>query len=138
MKKQLLILVLLILSIFTYGQSLPKGALLGFHYSQPVLNPDVTMDQYLNFVKAKLIPAYEKNFPGLKVYLLKGKRGEHADKIGFLMVFPSEAARDKYWKPDGSLTDLGESVLKKIQPILDEEGKLVKSGADLYTDWIIQ
>jgi hypothetical protein len=138
MKKTLFILVLIIVSSFTYGQPLlSKGMLLGLHYSQPVLNPGVSMDQYQDFVKTKMIPAYEKNFKGSKVYLLKGKRGDFADKYGMLIVFPSEAARDKYWNADG-LTELGESAMKKMQPIQDEAGKLVKSDTDLFTDWIIQ
>jgi hypothetical protein len=137
MKKLILIAAVILMTGITYGQTLQKGALLGLHTVYPVLSPGVSMDQYLSFLKAKLIPAYEKSFPGLKCYLLKSKRGECVDCIILVFFFQSEAIRDKYFKPDGDYTDLGLKGKENMQSVSDEMSKMDKS-TEIYTDYVIQ
>ena len=138
MKKLLLISGVLLIAGITFGQNLQKGALLGLHTSTIVLNPDVTMNQYLSFLKDKYIPEFEKALPGLKIYILKGIRGECADCISLLMVFQSEAIRDKYFKPEGDFNDAGKEAADKLKSIFEEGSKFARTTKDLYTDWIIQ
>jgi hypothetical protein len=138
MKKLLLISGVLLIAGITYGQNLQKGALLGLHTSTLVLNPDVTMNQYLVFLRDKYIPEFEKALPGLKVYILKGIRGECMDCLSLLMVFQSEAIRDKYFKPEGDFNDAGKAAADKLKSLFDEESKLARTSKDIYTDWIIQ
>jgi hypothetical protein len=95
------------------------------------------MDKYLEFVSTKLIPEMEKNFPGWKVYLLKGIRGENNNNFGLLYVIKSAQERDKYYNADESYTELGKSVSAKLKPVLDELGKL-GTFTTKYTDWIVQ
>jgi hypothetical protein len=95
MKRLILIAVMIMVTGITYGQTLQKGALLGMHTVSPVLSPNVSMEQYLSFVKDKLIPAYEKSFPGLRCYLLKSIRGKCVDCIILAFFFQSEEIRDK-------------------------------------------
>ena len=61
------------------------------------LDPDVTMNQFQDFLINKWIPAYEKNFQGGKVLVLKGVRGENKDDFATLNYFKSEKDRNKYW-----------------------------------------
>jgi hypothetical protein len=129
--------VLLIAGI-TFGQNLQKGALLGLHTSTIVLNPDVTMNQYLSFLQDKYIPEFEKDLPGLKIYILKGKRGECTDCISMLMFFQTEALRDKYFKPEGEVNETGKAALDKLKRLFEEDSKMARSSKDVYTDWIIQ
>jgi hypothetical protein len=138
MKKLLLITGVLLIAGITYGQNLQKGALLGLHTSTITLNPGFTMNQYLSFLKEKYIPEFEKNFPGMKIYVMKGKRGECTDCISMLMYFQTEAIRDKYFKPEGEFNDAGQAAFDKLKPILDEDSKMTKPAKDVYTDWIIQ
>jgi hypothetical protein len=119
------------------AQTLLKGNVLGFHGVSVTLKPGVTNAQYEAFCKDKLFPAYEKNMPGTKCFLLKGKRGECKDCYGFLIIFPSEAARDKIWKEDNSYTELGQKMVDALKPLLDEDAKMV-TYTDKYTDWIVQ
>ena len=137
MKKLILFTFVILFAGITYGQTLQKGALLGMHKVSPVLIPGISMDQYLSFVMNKLIPAYEKSYPGLKCYLLKSKRGECVDCIVLAFFFQSETIRNKYFKPDGDYTDLGLEGKRTMQTVLDELGKMDKS-TEIYTDYVIQ
>jgi hypothetical protein len=137
MKKLFIIFILLMAAGTVYNQSLQKGNLVGTHVITLKLNPNYTHEQAMDFFMKKYIPAAETNFPGMKVYLVKGIRGENENKIGQIAIFESEAVRDKYYKMDGSLTDAGNEAMKKIQPVLDE---FVPMGtfSSVYTDWVIQ
>lgn len=139
MRKSFFAAAMILLSLTLSGQNLQKGTLLGHHTGEIILDPDATMNQYLSYLKEKLIPAYEKNFPGMKVYVLKGLRGESTNAISILMVFPSEALRDKYFKPDGGFNEAGEAANKNMTAIYEEGNKYVKNWqADKYTDWLVQ
>jgi hypothetical protein len=137
MKKLILIAAMILMAGITFGQTLQKGALIGMHTVSPLLSPGISIDQYLSFVNNKLIPAYEKSFPGLKCYLLKSKRGECVGCVILVFFFESEAIRDKYFKPDGDYTDLGLKGKKNMQSVSDEMSKMDKS-TEIYTDYVIQ
>jgi hypothetical protein len=54
-----------------------------------------------------------------------------------LYIIKSAQDRDKYYNADGSSSELGKSVNAKLQPVLDEIGKL-GTLTTKYTDWIVQ
>jgi hypothetical protein len=136
--KNLFIFILLFTAVCAVkGQSLQKGNLVGMHVITFDLKPGYTIDQAIDFIMKKYIPAAEKSFPGTKFYLVKGIRGENANRIGQIEVFESEAIRDKYFTKDGSLTDTGNEAMKKMQPVIDEYAPM-GTYTTVYTDWIIQ
>ena len=100
------------------------------------LDPDVTMNQFLEVWKNKVLPAYEKNFQA-KCYVVKGIRGECENCFGGMIIWESEAVRDKYWKEDNTFTEMGQAAMDKCQPALDELAKLGEFTSK-YTDWVIQ
>ena len=118
------------------AQTLQKGAVLGFHNLTFTPNPDVTMNQCLDFFKDKYGPAWERNFPGIKTYVLKGIRGECADCISFIVFFPSDDVRNKYWKEEGVYTELGNAARERMRPVIEELAKFGRID-DRYTDWIL-
>jgi len=120
-----------------FAQTLQKGAVLGIHNGTFTPNPDVTMNQCLDFFKDKYGPAWEKNFPGIKAFVLKGIRGECVDCISFLLVFPSDDVRNKYWKAEGVYTESGNAAREKMSAVIEEMAKFGKM-VDKYTDWVIQ
>jgi len=136
MKKLALITVIMLLSGFAFGQALQKGNLVGTHVMTVTLQPGVTMEKFMEFYKSKVIPEYEKNFPGVKPYMIKSLRGENKDSFGGFMVFRSEADRDKYFKPDGSYTEVGNASYAKLKPVLDELAKL-GTVTSKYDDWLV-
>jgi hypothetical protein len=119
------------------AQTLQKGAVIGFHNGTFTPNPDVTMNQCMTFFKDKLIPEYEKNFPGVKAFVLKGVRGKNIDCFSLLFLFPSDDIRNKYWKEEGVYTELGTAAFEKMGPVMEEMAKFGKM-IDKYTDWVIQ
>jgi hypothetical protein len=141
MKKFFLTIAIALFLIFcsngTYAQTLPKGCVIGLHDAPVTLSTGVTMEQYESFVKNKLLPGYEKNFPGTKCFLLKGKRGQCTDCYAFIMTFPSDAVRDKFWKADNTYTEAGQKAFDAMKTLLDEWNKL-GTFTDRYTDWIVQ
>jgi len=138
MKKLLLTAAaLLLVAGATFGQTLQKGNLLGFHVVTVELNPDVTMEQFQEFYISKVIPEFEKNFPGWKGYSVKGIRGENENSFGMIWVMKSEEHRDKYFNEDGGLNELGTATWEKANPVLEELEKL-GTYTSTYTDWVIQ
>jgi len=55
-----IILVLLVSAGSVSGQSIEKGNLIGLHTVTVDLDPDVTMNEYKNFILTKWIPAANK------------------------------------------------------------------------------
>ena len=119
------------------AQPLTKGSLVGVHNAAVKLNPGVTMEQFVAFYNTKLIAAYEKSRPGWRAYPVKRVRGEKADGMGLIIVIPTEQERDKYYKPDGSDSELGVAANGQLEAVLAEMGKLATITADPYIDWVV-
>ena len=128
---------MVLISGFTFGQTLQKGNLIGMHVMTINLDPDVTMNQFLDFFSNKAIPEIEKDFPGWNAYLVKGIRGENENKFGLIYVIDSEDDRNKYYNEDGSNNELGNSIMEKIQPIMTELSQLGTWTTE-YTDWLVK
>jgi len=136
MKKLVLTTAIILLAGVIFGQTLQKGNLVAVHVITIELNQGVTMGQFQDFHINTLIPEYEKNFPGWRLYLTKGIRGENKNTYGWIIVVESEEIRDKYYNDDGSITEFGQAADKKMKPVLKETEKFGKLKRT-YTDWII-
>lgn len=141
--KTFLLLCLLLGFSFTQlsAQTLKKGAIVCTNTYTFTLNPDVTMNQFLDFYLNKYIPEFEKNYPGIKTYLLWGDRGEKKTQIGFLDVYESVAVRDKYYpiENDTTMTEVVKMATEKMKVINQEMSKFfIGGGVRTYTDWVIK
>jgi hypothetical protein len=140
MKKGLVFLAFALVGVLSFGQSLHKGSLLGLHTYTPSLKDGVTMEEYIKFVRDKGIPAYEKAFPGLKMYLVRSIRGQDSTSLGMLYLFENEGDRNKYFNDDGTMTDLGKAASEKLTDIGKEFEKYEVStnAPDKYNDWLVE
>jgi hypothetical protein len=140
MKKVLFSFAFALFAIFSFGQTVHKGSLLGLHTSTPNLKEGVTMEDYAKFFTSKAIPAYEKAFPGIKMYLIKSLRGQDSSSIGVIYMFNSEADRNKYFNNDGTMTQLGTAASAKLSDIGKEFGNYETSSMapDKYNDWLVE
>jgi hypothetical protein len=123
------------------AQTLKKGAVAAVSSYEFVLNPEVSMNQFLDFYNNKYIPEFEKNYPGVKLYLLWGDRGEKKNKMGGLLLFESVAVRDKYYpEEDGETSSEALKAANEKMKVIDAElSKYVVSGTrTTYTDYIIK
>lgn len=137
MKKITITLAFLLLTSPIFAQALQKGNLVGVHVITIELKKGITMSEFQKFHVNKLIPEYEKNYPGWQLFLAQGLRGENQNKYGWIIVVESEEVRDRYYNDDGSITEFGQDAADKMKPILQEAeefGKLTRT----YTDWLIQ
>lgn len=137
MKKLFFLAALLLLTGITFGQGLSKGNLIGVHVMTVTLQPGITMKQVEDFYVNTYIPEVEKLMSGVKIYLVKGIRGENKNNTGVIMVFKSEQIRDKYNNDDGSPTDLSKSIMEKLKPMTEKLNNLGRVTTT-YTDWIVQ
>ncbi|MBA7516810.1 hypothetical protein ES705_08859 [subsurface metagenome] len=121
MKKLILLAAFIIVAGATLGQTLQKGNLVGLHVGTIILDPDVTYNQWKDFMINKYIPEFEKQFQGdIKMYLAEGDRGDEENCISIFWVFKSMEVRDKYFTQEGSSTELFKSKFEKIQPISED------------------
>ena len=137
MRKLLVITAFLLFAGIAFGQTMQKGVIIGVHTTTVTLNPDVTMDQYQDFILKKLIPEWEKHFPGAKLFISKGLNRENKDEYAMFVYVESKKVYYKYWNDDGSATDEGAAAAAKVQPTVDEITKLGTS-IRVITDWVIQ
>jgi len=89
-----------------FGQTVQKGSIVGVHTSTVTLNSGVTLDQYLDFYTNRFIPEFEKHFPGVKLFLVKGLNREVKGEYGSIFIVESKKVYNKYWNDDGSYTDV--------------------------------
>lgn len=137
MKKLIVIMVLILYSGITSGQTLEKGNLIGFHAFSLNLDPDVTFNQYKTFFIQEYIPELDKNFPDIKHYLAEGNRSENKYQIGLIVVFESQEVKNKYYNKDGSRTVLLITIQERIQSTRDKLDQMGTITAE-YTEWMIQ
>lgn len=136
MRKLFVLTALLLFAGLAFGQKIEKGGVIGSHVWTTVkLKPGVTEEQYLKFLETKYKPAYEKHFVGVKLFTLRGIKGNEKGKLGHIYYFKDEATFKKYITPDGGLTEEGMVVWEKIQPVYDELLKLQEDWSSEFTDW---
>jgi hypothetical protein len=136
MKKLLLIAAVILFTVNSSCQTFQKGTFIGFHVMTIKLDPNVTLNQFMDFWNTKAKAAYEKIYEG-NIYVLKGIRGENVDCFAMMMVWKSNADRDKFYDKDGNLSEYGKAAEAKFKPIADEMAKL-GTVTTKYTDWIVQ
>jgi hypothetical protein len=123
----------------TDTKKLEKGSILGIHGMSDIeLKTGVTNAQVEEFLLNIYIPALDELTEDFKAIPLKGLRGDYKDKFGFIMYFSSEEVRNAYWESEDRMTQKGQDLFEKFQPILTEQEKLFTINKDPYTDWRIE
>lgn len=137
MKKLLIITALFLFAGIAFGQTLQKGAVLAIRSSTDlVLKPDVSMNQYLDVLRTKWAPEFQKLFPDTKLIFMRGDRGDMANSYVWIWYFPSEEIRDKYFNSEGEMIDAAlNEKMQQTMGILTEF--VIDPGMTGYTDWII-
>jgi hypothetical protein len=137
MKKLIIAAAFILLAGVAFGQTIKKGSVLGIHHVTITLNPGATLEQYMDFQNTKIIPAAEKHFAGVKLFAMKGNRGEHENGYASMWFFESIKDRDVYFTAEGGLTEKGLAAQEKMMPLLEELSKLGTSTTT-HTDWVVQ
>lgn len=136
MKKLIIATALILFTGLAFGQNLQKGGIIAIHTWTLKLNPEVTMDKFLEFWETKAIPVMNKAIPEQKPFIIKGIRANNQDQYAGLYYYSSMEDLRKYWKEDGSATEKGATAMESYGPIIEEMSKF---GEFTYEakDWII-
>ena len=138
MRKLLIITALLLFAGISFGQTLKSGSIIAVHNYEIILRPDVTLNQFLDFMEKTYKPEFEKAFPGATLFGLIGDRGVMKYKYAGVIVFDSMETRDKYFPvADEDMSGWTEEQQKTFQKLNEEIGKLVLDLSTTYTDWKI-
>ena len=121
------------------SQHLEKGNVVGQHVGIIVLNPDVTFNQYKNFILTKYIPEVNKAYGGdMMVYLSQSDRGNDEYTISVFYVYKSVEVRNKYYPSPDKPSDLATAMQEKLKPVADQFTKLGRFVQKYYNDWVVQ
>ncbi len=128
-------------NLWVDGQTIQKGNLVAIHTLTIELKPNVTMEQVLDFYNTKWAPAAEQYF-GFKAFYGKCLQGTECaeNKLLQIVIFETEADRNKYFKMDeggNDLNELGEKAWAQFAPTNDALLQLA-SIKDEWGDWVIK
>lgn len=137
MKKYTLIPVLILCAATLLGQTLKKGGVMAIRSYEITLQSEVNSDQFLAFWMDQWNPAHEKAYPGVKVSVIRGDRGEFINRYGEVWTFKSKALRDKYWPSEEGAGPFDEAALEILGPFNEESGKYLVNRESKFTDWVI-
>ena len=140
-KKAALIAAILLISSFCRAQKLEPGNLIGLHVVTVNLNPNVTMDEFTNAFVHQVLPEYEKNWPGLKGYLVKSFFKDSKHKFAIIWLFKTVDDRNRNFDANDRANELEKAALEKVKPVEEELKKQYGSYTVEYThedDWVVQ
>jgi len=139
MKKLIIVSAIILLSGTAFGQTLKNGAIIEMHHVTLYLDPDATLNQWLDFALHKYLPIWETHYKGIKSVVVRGDRGDEKNKICWINCFDSDELRATYFK-EGEMfvpNEKGEALLEKVMPTWNELSKLGTSQLESSTDWVI-
>jgi hypothetical protein len=136
MRKLLFVAAILFFTGAAYGQTINEGGVIGFHAWNIKLNPDVTMNQVLEFWGNTAVPLMKETIPEQTPFLLKGIGPDNKYEYASIYYYNSIEDLRKYWNEDGTPTAKGAAAMLSYGPLMSE---LAKFGELTYTakDWII-
>jgi hypothetical protein len=105
------------------------------------LKPNVTIEDFIKFYVEHVLPEYEKNWPGLKGYLLKSFFSDSKNKFAIVWLFKTVEDRNRNFNADGSANELEKAALAKVKPIEDKLKAMYGDYTIQYTredDWVVQ
>ncbi|MCK5702851.1 MAG: hypothetical protein KAI29_16925 [Cyclobacteriaceae bacterium] len=140
MKKLIIATAFILLAGTAFSQTLQKGAHLGIQSLNVTLDPDVTMNQYLDFTLNTFIPEAEKHFPGMKGFVIGGgmEIGSEEVKVEYSLIWYWESVEDfnNYFDAEGNPTDAFLATFEKLGPTIEKLEKLGISSAPVL-GWLI-
>lgn len=131
----------LLFTCLSHAQGLKSGNLIGIHVITVDLKPNVTMEEFTDAYKREVLPQYEKNWPGLKGYLLKSFFRDSRNQFAIVWLFDTVDDRNRNFDTNDRANDLEKAALEKVKPYEDELKKRYGAYTVSYThqdDWVVQ
>lgn len=141
LKRMVIIAAIFLIPAICHAQGLERGSLIGVHVVTVNLKPNVTIEDFIKFYVEHVLPEYEKNWPGLKGYLLKSFFSDSKNKFAIVWLFKTVEDRNRNFNADGSANELEKAALAKVKPIEDKLKAMYGDYTIQYTredDWVVQ
>src|SRR5690349_140180 len=106
----------LLFACVSHAQGLKSGNLIGVHVITVDLKPNVTMEEFTDAYKRDVLPQYEKNWPGLKGYLLKSFFRDSRNQFAIVWLFETVEDRNRNFDANDRANDLEKAALAKVKP----------------------
>src|SRR2546426_1079308 len=124
LKPLIVTVIVLLVSSYCCAQGLERGNLIGLHVITVTLKPSVTMDEFTRHYVREVLPEYEKNWPGLKGYLVKSFFGDASNKFAIIWLFKTEADRNRNFDANGRANELEIAAREKVKPVEEKLKKM--------------
>ena len=99
------------------------------------LRPGVTMDQYVDFLKTKVVSEYDKNFPGSKMTIGCPDSWRKKNQYCFLYSFDSEKEFNKYITNGTEMSDEVKAAKARMESVKQEESKYILDSRRVEVEW---
>jgi len=99
------------------------------------LRPDITMDQYLDFLKTKYVPEYDKYFPGSKMIIASPDSWKKENQYAYFLYFESPQEYDKYYPNGTEMSDEAKANWEKVKLAKQEESKFILDSKRVEIEW---
>jgi len=83
----------------------------------------------------EFIPAYEENFAGIKLFLLKSDRGINQGDYSILVVFDSIDERNEWWPDQDQSSDKAKEADSRMKELSDKLLSMIEMGSG--NDWLV-
>ena len=123
------------------AQRLERGNLIGVHLITPDLRPNVTIDEFASAYVRDVLPEYEKNWPGLKGYVLKAFFRDSKNQLAVVWLFKTVEDRNRNFDVNDRANELERAALAKVKPFEDRFKQKYGNYSVTYTredDWVVQ
>jgi hypothetical protein len=99
------------------------------------LRPGVTMDQYVDFLKTKVVSEYDKNFPGSKMTIGSPDSWRKKNQYCFLYSFDSVKEFNKYITKGTEMSDELKAARATMESVKQEGSKYILDSRRVEVDW---
>jgi len=99
------------------------------------LRPGVTMDQYVDFLKTKVVSEYDKNFPGSKMTIGCPNPWREKNQFCFLYSFDSVKEFNKYITNGTEMSDEVKAATARMESVRQEESKYILDSKRVEVEW---
>lgn len=99
------------------------------------LRPGVSMDQYVDFLKTKVVPEYDKNFPGSKMTIGCPDSWREKNQYCFLYSFDSVKEFNKYITIGTEMSDEVKAATARMESVRQEGSKYILDRRRVEVEW---
>jgi hypothetical protein len=125
----------------SHAEGLEPGNLMGLHMVSVTLKPNISLDEFEKAFVRDVLPEYEKNWPGLKAYLLKPFFHDSKNQFAIVWLFKTVGDRNRNFDANDRANELERAALAKVRPVEDRFKQKYGTYSVTYThddDWVVQ